>query len=73
MKVIIKGIFVLFCMHIAFSQTTGKISGTVLSEDGSPLAGANVLIKGSATGASADENGKYQILGVKGGTYTLIA
>ena len=73
MKVIIKGIFVLFCMHVAFSQTTGKISGTVLSEDGSPLAGANVLIKGSATGASADENGKYQILGVTGGTYTLSA
>ena len=73
MKIIIKGIFALFCMHFAFSQTTGKISGTVLSEDGSPLAGANVLIKGSATGASADENGKYQILGVTGGTYTLSA
>ena len=73
MKVIIKGIFMLLCIHIAFSQTTGKISGTVLSEDGSPLAGANVLIKGSATGASADENGKYQILGVTGGTYTLSA
>ena len=73
MKVIIKSIFILFCVHTAFSQTTGKISGTVLSEDGSPLAGANVLIKGSATGASADENGEYQILGVTGGTYTLSA
>ena len=73
MKVIIKGIFMLLCIQVALSQTTGKISGTVLSEDGSPLAGANVLIKGSATGASADENGKYQILGVTGGTYTISA
>ena len=73
MKVIIKSILTLLCMNVAFSQTTGKISGTVLSEDGTPLAGANVIIKGNATGASADENGEYRILGVTGGTYTLSA
>ena len=73
MKIIIKSILTLLCMQVAFSQTTGKISGTVLSEDGAPLAGANVIIKGSATGASADENGEYRILGVTGGTYTLSA
>ena len=73
MKVIINSILVILCLQVTFSQTTGKISGKVLSEDGAPLAGANVIIKGSATGASADENGEYQILGVTGGTYTVSA
>ena len=73
MKNIIKCTLALFCISIAFSQTTGKISGTIVGEDGNPLPGANVVIKGSSSGASADENGEYQILGITGGTYTVSA
>ncbi|WP_369765849.1 TonB-dependent receptor [Flavobacterium sp. WC2429] len=42
----------------AFSQ--GKITGTITDGQGS-LPGANVAIKGSATGVSADFNGKFSI------------
>ncbi len=73
MKNIIKCTLALFCVSIAFSQTTGKISGTIVGEDGNPLPGANVVIKGSSSGASADENGEYQILGITGGTYMVSA
>ncbi len=42
----------------AFSQ--GKITGTITDGQGS-LPGANVAVKGSATGVSADFNGKFSI------------
>ncbi|TRX40482.1 TonB-dependent receptor [Flavobacterium restrictum] len=42
----------------AFSQ--GKISGTITDNQGS-LPGANVAIKGSSTGATADFDGKFTI------------
>ncbi|MDN5217365.1 SusC/RagA family TonB-linked outer membrane protein [Fulvivirgaceae bacterium BMA12] len=37
------------------------ISGTITAEDGEPLAGASVLIKGSTRGAIADIDGKYAL------------
>jgi TonB-linked SusC/RagA family outer membrane protein len=38
------------------------ISGTVTdADDGSPLPGVNVVVKGSTTGTVTDANGKYQI------------
>lgn len=40
---------------------TGKISGTVSADDGTPLPGAAVQIKGTATGVTTDLNGKYTL------------
>ena len=37
------------------------ITGTVLDENGDPLAGANILIKGTTTGVITDPNGNYSI------------
>jgi TonB-dependent outer membrane receptor, SusC/RagA subfamily, signature region len=37
------------------------IEGSVVDEEGIPLAGASVLIKGTTIGVSADENGKFVI------------
>jgi TonB-linked SusC/RagA family outer membrane protein len=37
------------------------ITGTVVDENGQPLVGASVLVKGTVTGASTDFNGKYTI------------
>ncbi|WP_242206086.1 SusC/RagA family TonB-linked outer membrane protein [Aestuariivivens insulae] len=49
--------FTSVCMY---GQTT--ITGTVTSiEDGQPIPGANVLIKGTTKGASTDFDGKYTI------------
>ncbi|MDD3043977.1 MAG: TonB-dependent receptor [Candidatus Delongbacteria bacterium] len=56
---------------VLFSQTTGKIKGVVLDEQGDPLPGANIVVVGTTWGAEADEDGYYYIIGVRAGTYTL--
>ena len=55
-------IFFLFFLlsTTAFAQER-TISGTISDSDGSPLPGANVLIKGSSGGTIADVNGKYSL------------
>ena len=50
------GIFMLGSIH---AQT---VSGTVTSDrDGSPLAGATILVQGTTTGAFTDDQGKYTV------------
>ncbi|MBH09836.1 MAG: hypothetical protein CMG74_05655 [Candidatus Marinimicrobia bacterium] len=73
MKKIIRTLILFSSLSIAFSQTSGKISGTVKSEDGTLLVGANIFIKGTSQGASANDKGEYQIIGVTAGTYTVSA
>lgn len=53
------------------SQTSGKVSGTILNEEGTPLAGANVSIVGTSNGGASDANGKYFILDVSVGTQSV--
>ena len=73
MKKIIRHLILFSSLSIAFSQTSGKISGTVKSEDGTLLVGTNIFIKGTSLGASADDKGEFQIIGVTAGTYTVSA
>ena len=54
-----------------FAQTAGKISGTVVSGDGTPLAGANVIVVGTSLGAASNSDGNYYILDVPSGTYSV--
>ncbi|MBP5486278.1 MAG: carboxypeptidase-like regulatory domain-containing protein, partial [Bacteroidales bacterium] len=42
----------------AFAQQK-SISGTVKGEDGQPIPGVTVMIKGTTIGASTDMDGKY--------------
>ncbi|MEM8556538.1 MAG: TonB-dependent receptor [Bacteroidota bacterium] len=59
---------------LAAAQTTGKIAGSVTDfATGDPLPGVNVVIEGTTTGASTDFDGEFVIIGVRPGTYTLIA
>ncbi len=61
MKTKFSGILTLllaFVVQVSFAQTT--VSGTV-SEEGGPLPGASVLIKGTQTGAQTDFDGNYTI------------
>ncbi|MBO3099995.1 SusC/RagA family TonB-linked outer membrane protein [Gelidibacter pelagius] len=46
--------------QITFAQQK-SISGTVSDESGVPLAGVNVLVKGTTTGTQTDFDGKYSI------------
>ena len=59
---------------LALAGINGKISGTVIdAETGDPLAGTNVLVVGTSLGASTDANGKFNILRVPVGTYSVKA
>lgn len=52
----------------------GKITGSITdAETGEPLPGATVTIESLGTGAAADADGRYVILNVPPGTYTLEA
>jgi len=67
-------LFGLLGASTASAQEIGKIKGTVTdSETGQTLPGANVVIKGTTQGASADGNGVYNILQVQPGEYDLVA
>lgn len=58
----------------AGAQTTGQLSGTVRdAQTGETLPGANILIDGTTQGASTDMDGGYRIIGIRPGTYTLVA
>lgn len=55
-----------------FSGVTGKIQGIVLdAETNEPLPFASVIITGTETGTSTDEDGNFYILHVLPGTYIL--
>jgi len=60
-------------VSFAWTQTTGKIRGTVSSADGQALAGANVMIDGTSKGAATDADGGFTILNVEAGTYSVTA
>lgn len=52
--------------------TTGKIAGIITDENtGDPLPGATVIVEGTQLGAATDFNGRYVILQVPPGNYTL--
>ncbi|MFQ5904986.1 MAG: carboxypeptidase-like regulatory domain-containing protein [bacterium] len=64
----------LVCQSALGIGTTGKIAGRVTdSKTGEPLPGANVIIEGTAMGASADRDGYYFIVNVPVGTYSVTA
>lgn len=71
---VVRSMLLVLMMTAFVNQATGAaayqqitISGTVTDEDGLPLPGANVLIKGLETGGvSTDENGKFTINAVTG-------
>ena len=72
-SVFLTGVYV-FLVTLFFSsnleaQTSGKLSGRVLDNEGSPLVGANVLIEETTLGAATDFDGYYVILNVRAGTY----
>jgi ferric enterobactin receptor len=73
MKKIVTGILTLLFLQLC--QTTfaqqKKISGTVLSSDDIPVAGATVLLKGEKTGTETDANGHFSISASPGNTLVI--
>jgi outer membrane receptor protein involved in Fe transport len=57
-----------------WAGNTGKIMGKVVDKStGEPLAGVNVIIEDANQGAASDLDGTYFIIGIRPGTYTLVA
>lgn len=66
-------IIALCCLGITFAQETGTIAGKLLDKEANnqPLPFANVVVQGTAKGASTDFDGLFEIPDVPVGTYTL--
>ena len=45
----------------SIQQTTKKITGTIFDDDGTPVIGANVMVKGTTNGTITDMNGKFSL------------
>ncbi|NNL81874.1 MAG: TonB-dependent receptor, partial [Winogradskyella sp.] len=64
--------FILFFFIVASNAQTGIITGTVIDGDfNEPMAFANIIVKGTTTGTTADFDGKYK-LELDPGSYTLV-
>src|SRR5690606_42145941 len=55
------------------AQESARIAGTVTSEVGRPLVGAQVFIPGTGIGTLTNESGSFLLLNVTPGTHTLRA
>ncbi len=59
---------------IAFAGNTGVVGGRVIDKaTGEPLAFANVVVEGTELGAATDMNGRYQVINIPPGRYTVTA
>ena len=73
MRKLSKLVALFIIVSFAWTQTTGKLRGTVSSSDGQALAGANVIVDGTSMGAATDGDGGYTILNVPAGRYSVTA
>ncbi|MDE2835049.1 MAG: TonB-dependent receptor [Bacteroidota bacterium] len=65
---------ILLLVPPAQAQTTGKLAGLVTdAATGESMPGVNVVIDGTTQGATTDVDGRYVVIGVRPGTYTLVA
>ncbi len=46
---------------LEFFQQASTVTGTVISEDGDPLVGVTILVKGTTTGTVSDIDGRYSV------------
>ncbi len=66
-------LFVEVASDFVVTQQTGKtITGKVLDEDGEPLIGVTVLVKGTNVGVATDLNGNFKVTFPAGAESTLI-
>jgi hypothetical protein len=72
----IKGFHFKPVLRVANLSTSGRISGTVTGSDEAPYPGVTVSVIAAdtvLTSGLTDEQGKYTLLGIPAGTYTLTA
>ncbi len=54
-------IVVFLTTHGLYAQSDLRITGTVLADDGEPIPGATILVKGTSNGTISDIDGKYTL------------
>ncbi len=54
-------IFLVYCFSMVPLWSQNIVSGTVTDESNMPLAGVNIIVKGTSIGASADFDGNFKI------------
>lgn len=60
-KVLLLGLAILLASAVAFGQSR-TVTGTVTSgEDGNPIPGVSVLVKGTTVGTATDLDGQYSV------------
>src|SRR5450755_4456613 len=59
-KTLLSGLFMLFCL-ITMAQQQRTVTGTVTSQDGTPLADASVVVVGQKTGVRTAADGTFTI------------
>jgi TonB-linked SusC/RagA family outer membrane protein len=70
-KQLLIAVMILLGIVSAAQAQTNEISGTILSEDGTPLSGASITTKGSKASTITDANGKF-LLSVPSATTSLL-
>jgi outer membrane receptor protein involved in Fe transport len=60
-----------FLIDAASADTRGKLSGRIADSKNSPVVGANILLVGTTTGTTSNEEGSYVILNVPAGVYSV--
>ncbi|MBN1350317.1 TonB-dependent receptor [candidate division KSB1 bacterium] len=66
-------IFSFLPIQLVRGDITGKIAGKIVDENNMPLPGVNVMIEGTLRGSATDQAGKYFILSVPPGAYSVSA
>jgi len=59
----------LSCVSMTASAQIGKLSGTVVDQNGEPVIGATVLLVGTTIGTAVNPDGQYGIINIPVGTY----
>jgi TonB-linked SusC/RagA family outer membrane protein len=54
-------LFASLCLSLNLSAQNRTIKGRVVDENGNPVSGANVLVKGTTKGVQTDKNGNFSI------------
>lgn len=67
MKKIVLSVFAILLLSVSLSAQNQRISGTVTSDDGSPIVGVTVILKGTSNGTITNAEGKYSITAPKDG------
>jgi len=70
-QIILAILLLLFCSSL-FAGTTGKLAGRVKDENGKPVPFANVILEGTTIGSQSESDGKYIIINIPPGIYTVI-